>query len=127
FRFYEDTLGGGGLVGDLGTHGDQMNMLGHSFLPCLAASCDVGATLNLVFLQYEAIGDAAVLSFVPDDVGTRVYNQYRDYAFDDSWFLAQIYDVSPEPGAWVLIGAAAFCRLACRTGRRKAACRRGLM
>ena len=59
----EDFVTGGFLEGDLGTHGDQGSAFNdHSFVPCLAVTCEVGAEFNLLNMQYLQSGSIAQLN-----------------------------------------------------------------
>jgi len=94
------------LEGDLGTHGDGGPWLeGHSFVPCLADTCEVGAELNLLNMQYLQSGSIAQLILNPTDQRGLLYSQYQDYAGDDTWYVSQSYEVVPIPPALWLFGS----------------------
>jgi hypothetical protein len=107
FRMGEDFVSGGFLEGDLGTHGDQEPGVfnDHSFVQCLAVTCEVGAEFNLLNMQYLQSGAVAQLSLNPTDQRRLLYSQYRDYAPDDTWYLSQTYEVVPIPSAAWLFGS----------------------
>ena len=101
------------LNGDLGTLGD-LGQGGypladnHSMLPCLAMSCEVGASLNLVFMMVVEQDGEGLVGFDLTDNRSLLYEQYQDWAFDDTWFFAQSYHVVPVPAAvWMLLSALA--------------------
>jgi hypothetical protein len=113
FRLWEDQSAGGFfLEGDLGTHGDlgQGTHLyplaeNHSFLPCLADTCEVGAKLNLLNMQYSQSESIAQLILNPEDQRGLLYTQYQDWDYDDAWYLSQSYEVIPVPPAVWLFGS----------------------
>ena len=89
------------LLGDLGTLGDQGQGGGlypfgenHSFLPCLAASCEVGATLNLLSIMVVESAGLGVVGFDLTDDRQLLYEQF--VGFDGS-FLTQTYYAQPVP------------------------------
>lgn len=109
FRLGLDAGLGIVFEGDLVTHGDQGPMLnGHSFVPCLAAFCEVGAELNLLYMQYLPSGSIAELIVNPTDPrGGILYSQYSQWEQPDpSSFVSQSYEVIPIPAAAWLFGSA---------------------
>ena len=106
FRMGSDIASGGFFEGDLGTHGDQGSAFNdHNFVPCLALTCEVGATLNLLNMQYLQSGSIAELSLNPTDQRGILYSQYRDYEPDNTWYVSQSYEVVPIPAAVWLFGS----------------------
>lgn len=111
FRLWEDQDAGGFfLEGELGTLGDQGQGFypladNHSFVPCLADTCEVGAELNLLNMQYQQSGSIAQLILDPDDQRGLLYSQYRDWAGGDTWYRSQSYEVVPVPPAVWLFGS----------------------
>lgn len=111
FRLGEDQNAGGfSLEGELGTLGDQGQGLypladNHSFVPCLADTCEVGATFNLLNMQYVQSGSIAQLTLNPVDQRGLLYSQYRDWAGDDTWYRSQSYGIVPIPSALWLFGS----------------------
>jgi hypothetical protein len=112
FRLGEDQSGAGGffLEGELGTLGDLgqgFYPLGdnHSFVPCLADTCEVGAEFNLLYMQYTQVGDTSVLSINEADQRGILYSQYQDWDGDDTWYVSQSYEVVPIPPAVWLFGS----------------------
>ena len=107
FRLGEDISGPGVfLEGDLEAHG---------FLPCLASTCEIGAELNLLKMQFQQSGSFAELVLNPLDQRRSLYSQYQDYAFDDTFYLSQSYNVIPiPPSVWLfgsgLMGLLGFVR-----------------
>ena len=94
------------LEGDLGTHGDLGSIInGHSFVPCLADTCEVGAEFNLLNMQYLQSGSIAQLVLNPTDQRSLLYSQYRDWAGDDTWYRSQSYGIVPIPSALWLFGS----------------------
>jgi len=110
FRLWEDQSAGGFfLEGDLGTHGDLGQGMyplaeNHSFVPCLADTCEVGAKLNLLNMQYFQSGSIAQLILNLEDQRGLLYTQYRDWEGDDTWYRSQSYEVVPIPAAVWLFG-----------------------
>jgi len=108
FRLWEDQGAGGFfLEGELGTLGDLGQGMypladNHSFVPCLADTCEVGAKLNLLYLQYSQVGSTAVLSINEADQRGLLYSQYR--SFQDNT-LSQSYGIVPIPPAIWLFGS----------------------
>jgi hypothetical protein len=112
FMNFEDLPDGSFVfTGELGTHGDTYfdPTLKQSLLPCLDATCAVGARLNLVYLHYEQANMTAVLTINSADSRSLVYTQYRDYDEDNTWHREQTYDVAPEPGTLLMVGWAIAC------------------
>ena len=84
--FFHLGEGGGGffLEGELGTLGDEGQGFypladNHSFVPCLADTCEVGAEFNLLNMQYLQSGSIAQLVLNPTDQRSLLYSQYRDW------------------------------------------------
>lgn len=99
--FLEGELG---TLGDLGQGGYPLGE-NHSFVPCLAATCEVGAELNLLNIDYVQVGSTAELAIDPTDQRTLLYSQFRDHS-DPSWFRSQTYAVVPEPTSASLLASA---------------------
>ena len=111
FHLWEDQDAGGFfLEGELGTLGDQGQGSypladNHSFVPCLADTCEVGAKFNLLNMQYLQFGTTAQLVLKPADHRSLLYSQYRDWDGDDFWYRSQSYEVVPIPPAVWLFGS----------------------
>lgn len=106
----EQSAGGFFLEGELGTLGDQgqgiyPNADNHSFVPCLADTCEVGAEFNLLNMQYIQAGSMAQLTLNPTDQRGLLYSQYQDWDEDDAWYRSQSYQVIPIPPAVWLFGS----------------------
>ncbi|MGB5260979.1 MAG: hypothetical protein WBO34_10720, partial [Gammaproteobacteria bacterium] len=107
-----DLLGGSGffhlgetgsffLEGELGTLGDQGQGQGlyplgdnHSFLPCLADTCEVGAEFNLVNLAYVISDSEAALTLDLADNRKLLYSQFIGFDGERGF---QNYYVKPIP------------------------------
>lgn len=108
FRLWEDQQAGGfflegelGTLGDLGQGGYPLGD-NHSFLPCLADTCEIGAEFDLLNIKYVQSGSIAQLTLNPTDQAGLIYNQYQDWDGDDAWYRLQLYEVVPVPPAvWV--------------------------
>ncbi len=109
FRLGEDQSAGGFfLEGELGTHGDQGQPfpgIDHSFVQCLADTCEVGAEFNLLNMQYQRFGSIAQLILDPDDQRGLLYSQYQDWANGDFYYRSQSYEAVPIPAAVWLFGS----------------------
>lgn len=111
FRLGEDQSAGDFfLEGELGTLGDQGQGMypladNHSFVPCLADTCEVGAEFNLLNMQYLQLGSIAQLTLNPTDQRGLLYSQYQDWDGDDTWYRSQSYQVVPIPPAVWLFGS----------------------
>lgn len=98
------------LDGELGTHGDLGQGGGlypfadnHSFLPCLAATCEVGAEFNLINFAYVISGSEAALTLDLADTRKRLYRQFLGFEGERGF---QYYYVKPVPlpaAAWLFI------------------------
>ena len=107
---FDQETNGFFLEGELGTLGDQGQGFypladNHSFVPCLADTCEVGAEFNLLNMQYQQSGATAQLMLDPDDQRGLLYSQYRDWDGDDTWYRSQSYEVVPIPPAVWLFGS----------------------
>ena len=108
----QDPPGGFFLEGELGTLGDQgqgqeLYPFGdnHSFLPCLADTCEVGAELNLINIAYVISGSEAALTLDLADTRKLLYSQFIGFEGERAF---QYYYVKPIPlpaAAW-LFGSA---------------------
>jgi hypothetical protein len=110
FHLGEDPASGFFLEGELGTPGDQGQGFypladNHSFVPCLASTCEAGAVFNLLNMQYLQTGLTAQLTLNPADQRGLLYSQYQDWASDDTWYRSQSYEVVPIPTALWLFGS----------------------
>lgn len=113
FHLGENQAAGGFfLEGELGTLGDQgqgqeLYPFGdnHSFLPCLADTCEVGAELNLINIAYVISGSEAALTLDLADTRKLLYSQFIGFEGERAF---QYYYVKPIPlpaAAW-LFGSA---------------------
>ncbi len=104
--FHMGEMDGFFLEGELGTHGDFGPVVfDHSFVQCLDFTCEVGAELNLLNIDYVQVGSTAELAIDPTDQRTLLYSQFRDHS-DPSWFRSQTYAVVPEPASASLLASA---------------------
>jgi len=87
--------------GNLETHGDIASPGGLG--PCLAWTCEAGAQLNLLYLQYSQVGSTANLSINETDPRILLYSQHSGYEepplSGNNIFLSQSYYVTPIPSA----------------------------
>lgn len=72
---------------------------------CLAEGCHVGATLNLVQLQYQVSGGSLQMVFNPADTRGLVYQQTSGY-FGAGYSDTQTFAISavPEPSVLAMLG-----------------------
>lgn len=123
FHLGERSFSEGGffLEGDLGTLGDLFqggglypNGENHSFLPCLAESCEVGAEFNLINLAYVVSGSQAALTVDLADDSKLLYSQFIGFEGERAFQYYYVKPIPLPPAAWLfgsgLIGLIGIAR-----------------
>jgi hypothetical protein len=120
FHMGEDQGAGGFfLEGDLGAHGDLDPFNGHSFVQCLADTCEVGAEFNLINLAYVVSGSQAALTVDLADDRKLLYSQFIGFEGERAFQYYYVKPIPLPPAAWLfgsgLLGLVGIAR------RKKAA------